>query len=58
MANLPKEIITTVLELQRQLLSVINQATATAFFILATYGMEKQTAQSFLLTILIILEKK
>ena len=43
MAQLPEEITTTVLELQRRLLVVINQATATGFAILQQYGETETT---------------
>lgn len=43
MAHLPEEITTTVLELQRRLLVVINQATATGFAILQQYGETETT---------------
>ena len=38
MAELPSEITITVLELQRQLLSIIHKTTATAFMLLDSYG--------------------
>lgn len=38
MAELSENIITTVLSLQRQLLFIVHQATATTFTILETYG--------------------
>jgi uncharacterized protein YPO0396 len=43
MANLSEKITTNVLELQRQLLSVINEATATSYIILQTYGETETT---------------
>jgi hypothetical protein len=43
MANLPEEITAKVLELQRQLLSVINKTTETTFIILETYGETEST---------------
>lgn len=38
MANLPDETITTVLNLQRRLLQLINETTADGFIILEQYG--------------------
>ncbi len=46
MAELPPEITTTVLELQRQLLSIIHKTTATAFILLESYGETEQTIVS------------
>lgn len=46
MAPLPEDVITTVLELQRQLLSVINKATAAAFILLNTHGETEETIVS------------
>jgi hypothetical protein len=43
MAELPDDITTIVLELQRRLLKIINQATATAFTILEIYGETETT---------------
>lgn len=43
MANLPDETITTVLDLQRRLLQLINQATAAGFIILELYGETEAT---------------
>ena len=47
MAQLPDETIITVLNLQRRLLAIINQATATGLIILQQYG-ETQTTISVL----------
>lgn len=38
MARLPEEIATTVFNLQRRLLAIIHEATATQFLILERYG--------------------
>jgi hypothetical protein len=43
MAQLPDETTTTVLNLQRRLLAIINQATATEFLILEQYGETETT---------------
>ena len=43
MANLPEETITIVLNLQRRLLQLINEATAAGFIILEQYGETKAT---------------
>lgn len=43
MAELPEDITITVLELQRQLLSIVHQATATTFAILESYGETEVT---------------
>lgn len=43
MADLPNETITTVLNLQRQLLQLINEATAVGFIILEDYGETEAT---------------
>lgn len=43
MAQLPDETTTTVLGLQRSLLTIINQATATGFIILEQYGETETT---------------
>lgn len=43
MAQLPDETTTTVLSLQRRLLAIINQATATGFVILKQYGETETT---------------
>ena len=46
MAELPPEITITVLELQRQLLSIIHKTTANAFMLLESYGETEQTIVS------------
>ncbi|ACK68243.1 conserved hypothetical protein [Rippkaea orientalis PCC 8801] len=46
MAELPIEITTTVLELQKQLLSIIHKTTATAFTLLESYGETEKTIVS------------
>lgn len=43
MAQLPEETTTVVLELQRQLLVIIHQATAVSFLILERYGETETT---------------
>lgn len=43
MAQLPDETTTTVLNLQRKLLAIINQATATQFIIFEQYGETETT---------------
>lgn len=43
MANLPEETITTIFNLQRRLLRLINEATATAFVILGEFGETEET---------------
>lgn len=43
MANLPEETLTTVLNLQRRLLQLINKATATGFIILEQFGETEET---------------
>lgn len=43
MANLPEETINTVLNLQRKLIQLINEATAAGFIILEQYGETKAT---------------
>lgn len=43
MANLPNEMITTVLNLERRLLQLINQATAAGFIILEQHGETQGT---------------
>ncbi|MBF2056144.1 MAG: hypothetical protein IGQ45_02740 [Cyanobacterium sp. T60_A2020_053] len=43
MAELPEEITTIVLELQKQLLSVIHKTTETTFILLETYGETELT---------------
>jgi len=43
MANLPDTTITTVLDLQRRLLKIINEATAVGFIILEQYGETETT---------------
>ncbi len=43
MANLPNETITTVLNLQRRLLQLINEATADGFIILEQFGETAET---------------
>ena len=43
MANLPEETITTVFNLQRRLLQLINEATAAGFIILEQYGETEAT---------------
>ncbi|MBV9385671.1 MAG: hypothetical protein JOZ78_04500 [Chroococcidiopsidaceae cyanobacterium CP_BM_ER_R8_30] len=43
MAQLPEEITTTILELQRQFLGIIDQATAVAFIIVERYGETEAT---------------
>lgn len=43
MAELSEEITTTVFELQKQLLSVINKTTETKFILLETYGETELT---------------
>ncbi len=43
MAKLPEEIINIVLQLLKELLSVINKATATSYLILETYGENETT---------------
>ncbi|MBE9176541.1 hypothetical protein IQ225_16720 [Synechocystis salina LEGE 06155] len=43
MSELPKELTTDILDLQRKLIVVINKATKTAFIILNTYGETDDT---------------
>ena len=43
MAQLPEETITTVFNLQRRLLAILNQATATDFLLLEQYGETEAT---------------
>lgn len=43
MAQIPDETTTTVLSLQRRLLAIINQSTATGFIILEQYGETETT---------------
>ncbi len=43
MANLPNETITTVLNLERRLLQLINEATAAGFVILEQFGETEET---------------
>ena len=43
MANLPNETITTVLNLERRLLQLINEATAAGFIILEQFGETEET---------------
>lgn len=43
MANLPNETITTVLNLERRLLQLINESTAAGFIILEQYGETEAT---------------
>jgi hypothetical protein len=43
MAHLPEQTITTVLNIQRRLLAIINQATATGFVIMEQYGETEAT---------------
>ena len=43
MANLPNETIITVLNLQRRLIQLINEATAAGFIILEQYGETEAT---------------
>ena len=46
MATLPDEIVNRVLDLQKQLLSVIDKTTATAFILLERYGETEKTLVS------------
>jgi hypothetical protein len=46
MTELPTEVTTLVLELQRQLLAVIHETTATTFLLLERYGETEQTILS------------
>jgi len=43
MSELPEDLTTVILDLQRRLLAVINQATEAAFIILNTYGETNDT---------------
>lgn len=43
MANLPNETITTVLNLERRLLQLINESTAAGFIILEEFGETEET---------------
>ena len=43
MANLPEETLNTIFELQKQLFYVINEATATEYYLLEQYGETSET---------------